>query len=186
MKYCPKCDTSKNESEFHKRKMSKDGYQYVCKECQVYKNLTTVQKSKRDSANTRYLKTEKGKRNNYKAQQKWRHTECGHTLTSISNRRSAAKRYERDPEHIRLKNRAYKAGCNVGVLKQVLKRDKVCQLCDTDQDLQLDHIFPVSQGGKVSLENLQLLCGTCNNFKSNNLFLPDGGMLIIGKQQTIR
>ena len=182
MKYCPKCDIDKNESEFHKRKASKDGYQYVCKECQVYRNLTIAQKSKRDSANTRYLKTEKGKRNNYKAQQKWRHTERGHTLTSISNRRSAAKRYERDPKYICLKNRAYKAGCSVGILKQVLQRDKICQLCHTDKDLQFDHIRPVSQGGKGSLKNLQLLCGPCNNFKSNHFFLPEGGMMLTGKQ----
>ena len=178
MKRCPKCDTQKDETEFHKRGASKDGYQYECKECQVYSNLSEDQKDKRDIANKGYRKTEEGKRTHFKSQKKWRATNRGHLLTSISNRKSAANRYRRDPEYIHLKNRAYKAGVPIGVLKQVRERDKVCQLCSATEDLQFAHIYPVSLGGLGSLKNLQLLCGPCNNFKSDNLFLPGGGMLV--------
>tara|TARA_R100000750_G_C2294428_1_gene76232 strand:- start:75 stop:398 length:324 start_codon:yes stop_codon:yes gene_type:complete len=33
MKFCSKCNTKKNETDFHKCKNSKDGLTYYCKEC---------------------------------------------------------------------------------------------------------------------------------------------------------
>ena len=56
----------------------------------------------------------------------------------------------------------------------VLKRDKsTCQLCGiTAKDgakLQVDHIIPVSKGGKTEMSNLQTLCSRCNIGKSNKL-----------------
>ena len=72
---------------------------------------------------------------------------------------------------------------------QVLKRDKVCQLCGDDilgkingfnqavsnwfrnyQDgpkpqrprYEIDHIVPFSEGGKTTFENLRLLCVPCH------------------------
>ena len=53
----------------------------------------------------------------------------------------------------------------------VLKRDKFrCTICGaTAQDgvkLHVDHIFPVSKGGKTELDNLRTLCERCNRGKS--------------------
>lgn len=55
---------------------------------------------------------------------------------------------------------------------QVLKRDNyTCQSCGaTVQDgekLEVDHITPVSKGGTNDIENLQVLCKTCNIGKSD-------------------
>lgn len=45
-----------------------------------------------------------------------------------------------------------------------------CKLCGKDsQDLQIDHIYPISKGGTNDLNNLQLLCEGCNHNKSNNI-----------------
>jgi CRISPR/Cas system Type II protein with McrA/HNH and RuvC-like nuclease domain len=33
--------------------------------------------------------------------------------------------------------------------------------------LEVDHIYPLSKGGKNTEENLWLICGTCNSAKSN-------------------
>lgn len=44
----------------------------------------------------------------------------------------------------------------------ILERDKVCQECGGEENLQLDHIIPVSRGGNDSETNLRLLCGDCN------------------------
>lgn len=40
-----------------------------------------------------------------------------------------------------------------------------CKLCGTIVDLTLDHIIPVSKGGEDCLENLQVLCQSCNSKK---------------------
>lgn len=52
----------------------------------------------------------------------------------------------------------------------VLKRDRVCQLCGngpSDDVLEVDHIVPRSKGGLNDMSNLQVLCRTCNRGKSN-------------------
>ena len=127
----------------------------------------------------KYRTSKQGKIAVNKASKKYKQTERGKEKKRAYER----KRYHENIEYYRLKNRARKSkGATVAILKQIQERDKVCQLCHTDQDLQFDHIYPVSLGGLGSLDNLQLLCGTCNNFKSNNLFLPDGGMMLTGKQ----
>lgn len=49
-----------------------------------------------------------------------------------------------------------------------------CELCGRRllfQDMTLDHIVPLSMGGKNDMGNLQTLCFACNQFKSN--ILPD-------------
>lgn len=56
----------------------------------------------------------------------------------------------------------------------VLVRDKfTCRYCgaspnkDPSVTLHVDHIIPWSKGGQTSLDNLQVLCSTCNLGKSN-------------------
>ena len=52
-----------------------------------------------------------------------------------------------------------------------------CELCGQQillQNMTLDHIIPLSMGGKDDMENLQAACFACNQFKSN--ILPDDFM----------
>lgn len=56
----------------------------------------------------------------------------------------------------------------------VMKRDGFrCQLCGRSASdgvtLEVDHIIPVSKGGKTVMSNLQTLCWDCNRGKSNKL-----------------
>ena len=37
-----------------------------------------------------------------------------------------------------------------------------CVKCGDTQDLEIDHIYPISKGGKSDLDNLQTLCHHCN------------------------
>jgi len=44
-----------------------------------------------------------------------------------------------------------------------------CCNCQTDKNLTLDHIIPVSKGGGDNIDNLQVLCRSCNSKKGNKI-----------------
>ena len=44
-----------------------------------------------------------------------------------------------------------------------------CRECGSSYDLEVDHIFPISKGGKSTFDNLQTLCHRCNSMKSNTV-----------------
>ena len=51
---------------------------------------------------------------------------------------------------------------------KVWRRDeRKCVECGSKEDLELDHIKPVSRGGKSTYRNLQLLCESCNRSKGS-------------------
>ena len=59
------------------------------------------------------------------------------------------------------------------VMLKVVRRDShVCQSCHKyvpDDEVEFDHIIPYSKGGPTNVENIRLLCKTCNRKKSNSL-----------------
>ncbi len=44
-----------------------------------------------------------------------------------------------------------------------------CVRCGGTQDLEFDHIIPVSKGGSNSERNVQILCGQCNRSKGGSI-----------------
>ena len=58
------------------------------------------------------------------------------------------------------------------LIYEVLKRDgykcKICGVSASDgAKLEVDHIIPISKGGKTVIDNLQTLCRSCNRGKSD-------------------
>jgi Holliday junction resolvasome RuvABC ATP-dependent DNA helicase subunit len=52
----------------------------------------------------------------------------------------------------------------------VWQRDKGhCAKCDSQKNLEYDHIIPISKGGSNTARNIQLLCEKCNRSKSANI-----------------
>jgi 5-methylcytosine-specific restriction endonuclease McrA len=52
--------------------------------------------------------------------------------------------------------------------KNVMVRDRyLCTYCKSNKELTIDHVIPVSRGGKTSFENCTTACKPCNNKKGN-------------------
>jgi len=52
----------------------------------------------------------------------------------------------------------------------VWRRDQGrCVKCGSQENLEFDHIIPVSKGGSSTARNIQLLCQKCNREKGNKL-----------------
>lgn len=81
------------------------------------------------------------------------------------------------PSTIRLKRYVkYYHRARVKFSKNIVKkRDSyTCQYCGTSgkerkKQLTIDHVIPVSKGGKSTFENCVTACFTCNNKKNNKL-----------------
>jgi len=56
------------------------------------------------------------------------------------------------------------------VMDRVWNRDGGrCVKCGSQENLEFDHIIPVSKGGATTYRNIQLLCKKCNVEKTNNI-----------------
>ena len=57
------------------------------------------------------------------------------------------------------------------IKRVVFKRDNyVCRYCGaTKQQMECDHVIPISRGGNNSLSNLTTACPTCNRKKGNKI-----------------
>lgn len=51
----------------------------------------------------------------------------------------------------------------------ILLHGRSCQACGAKYDLTIDHILPVSRGGRTTISNLQLLCRKCNEAKDTEI-----------------
>lgn len=69
------------------------------------------------------------------------------------------------------RRRAERAKMTTAMRIDVLRRDQhTCRFCGAKAptvELEVDHIVPVSRGGKTVMSNLQTLCSDCNRGKSN-------------------
>ena len=78
-------------------------------------------------------------------------------------------KYYLELEHKRTPKKARNK--NLRKLLLLWKQGPVCNRCDnifTISELTEDHIVPRASGGQSKLNNLQLLCKTCNSLKAND------------------
>lgn len=79
---------------------------------------------------------------------------------------------ESSAEPIKKTRKKERSKMTLSLRYKILQRDKFrCKACGAragDTELNIDHILPVSKGGKTTEDNLQTLCINCNMGKSNN------------------
>lgn len=56
---------------------------------------------------------------------------------------------------------------NRDLRKILITQDSICVNCGYRDGLVLDHIIPISKGGKNQIDNIQVLCKKCNRAKSD-------------------
>jgi hypothetical protein len=76
-------------------------------------------------------------------------------LELILEKKGELGKRENIPEHVKM---------------YVWRRDKgECVQCGSKQNLEFDHIIPVSKGGSSTERNIQILCGKCNRRKTDKI-----------------
>ena len=63
------------------------------------------------------------------------------------------------------RRRMYANLFNRDMRKKLLNKESVCAICGTTENLTIDHIVPVKDGGINDISNIQILCGRCNTLK---------------------
>jgi 5-methylcytosine-specific restriction endonuclease McrA len=84
-------------------------------------------------------------------------------------RREEEKFLAREPDHQHAQVLAERHKAKQGAFRYAVwqRYGRKCALCRATDDLQIDHILPVSRGGRSSLHNVQILCGACNADKGD-------------------
>lgn len=79
-------------------------------------------------------------------------------------------RYRRYVESVKYPSEHLRENIPSWMRDEVFARDgRACVKCQSILFLALDHIFPVSKGGPTTVENLRVLCRSCNSRKGARL-----------------
>jgi 5-methylcytosine-specific restriction endonuclease McrA len=169
-KVCKDCKLEKPFTEFYKHSNTKDKHGIYCKSCNHVRSR---------KASIKYRNTEKGKEKHRLEERKRRSTNLEHVrkLGVETNKRYRANNKEVRKISISAsqhKRRAQKL--NNGkyeITKKFLEKlyNSECIYCGDRNNINADHVVPLSKGGTNSEGNLQPLCGSCNSSKGNKLMI---------------
>ncbi len=95
-------------------------------------------------------------------------------------RESSRKHYHKHKALHQLHSKIYKSKVRAGRVGEVKAKDlctlleeqkSLCAICKKllSEEKEIDHIIPISKGGKHSIENLQWTCRYCNRSKGNKI-----------------
>lgn len=156
-KICLKCNKIKPLNEFYKDKSRKLGVQPACKICSdVYRKKWRDNNRKQIS-----ISTKKYRQNNPEKRKETQANWNAKNLIKFSH-------YQHN-RRAKIKNNGV---CKI--LNKELKRlyNSPCFYCNSKLNIEIDHIIPISRGGKHSIGNLTSACRTCNSSK-NNKFITE-------------
>lgn len=171
MKTCTKCGIDKSLSEFGKNSNVKSGLQSRCKDCfNAYSRQRRItNRDKVLAVERRYKAKVRGTKEQQERARRWNrklyYADVEQSRAYYRNLRAKSK------EAVKLANAKQRAKRRAvehfEVSTKELKRiyNSPCAFCGSTEDITLDHIVPLSRGGRHSIGNLQPLCFTCNHRK---------------------
>lgn len=193
-KLCNACNQILPISDFGKHKRYKDGLQLSCHVCirsyraewKQNKLLIDPDYFARESRNRRINNPDKDKE--YK--RKWRENNLD--KARLSARLYARKKYIDDSDSMRLYQSEWRSKNKTKtVLNKQIRRVRIksggvfyvsekeiaklystpCLSCGSKNNIEIDHVIPVSRGGTNSVGNLVALCRPCNRSKGNRTYM---------------
>lgn len=162
-KVCSKCKEQKITTEFYKGNRYADGLQSYCKSCSSAASLGYSRTLEGKLAKQLYEGSTKGKVVRRQINNKYRSSDHGRQKINEYKR----KQHQIDKQWNNFRRRCRKYGAQPELYQLIMVRDRCCQYCWIHEDLTIDHIVPISKGGKSIEDNLQVLCRSCNASKGN-------------------
>lgn len=165
-KKCNECNTLKSLDYFYKDNRSKGGYQTKCKDCQklyYIKNRSKYQELKKKKSYLEKMRNyqinNSEKINEYK-RRRYRTIEGNAKVRASNARRRAIKKSTCDGSV------DYKF-----ILHLLEKQNYKCAISGLDitESYHIDHIIPLSKGGKHTKDNIQLLFPSVNMSKKDKI-----------------
>lgn len=170
-KMCLNCKVVKPIDQFKKNKDARDGLQAWCDECRHKKEkeyrsdpnwVSSYQKKSREYF-SRMTDEQKRRKHEMNYDRQKERMKIDPEYRNRKNRQSDLKNRRREKilwskeEHYTIEE--WVALCE--------KYDNRCVSCKQQIGLTVDHVVPLSQGGKDTIDNIQPLCRSCNSRKND-------------------
>lgn len=167
MKWCSKCQQTKQLSEFYKNRARPDGVTTYCKVCQNKLQSNNLEKFR-----------EYNRKSYYKNQLARLGTCREHYAATIEEQHIRSKNYYSRKPYVAKKNCEIRRARIAGVGGTIenddwealkLKFNGLCACCGKRKKLTKDHVIPISKGGVNDISNIQPLCLSCNDSKGTKI-----------------
>lgn len=184
-KKCAKCGSP---GPFHRDKNGKDGLSCYCKICKNEQNRQWQERNQERHKEAISAWKRKNKKRNAEINEKWR------KQNREKANSAARRRYQNNPEKHRETTRRFlttKEGKEARRHNQAIRRARKrasegsftqdewkllceqygnhCLACGKRGNLTVDHVTPLSLGGKNTIDNIQPLCLSCNSAKKDKI-----------------